>query len=104
MTEFYIGQIFENEYPIEAAQWCNDCGNCYIKEIDGLDGKRCFEIVETLPPSEEELKEWEIAQIKAQLQEVDLKSIRAIRAGETDYILLYEEQAEALRQRLASLT
>ena len=37
------------------------------------------------------------------LDELDLKSIRALRAGETDYIELYEAQAQALRARLAEL-
>ena len=44
-----------------------------------------------------------IASIKEQLSEIDLKSIRAIRSGETDYIAEYEAQAEALRNELAEL-
>lgn len=34
MEEFFIGQIFEGEYPPEAAEWCNNRGDCYIDEID----------------------------------------------------------------------
>ena len=34
MEEFFIGQIFEGEYPPEAAEWCNKRGDCYIDEID----------------------------------------------------------------------
>ena len=57
IEEFYIGQIFENIYPIEAAQWCNDCGNCCIAEIDALDNIRRFEIKAIPQPTEEELIE-----------------------------------------------
>lgn len=34
MEDFYIGQIFEGEYPPEAALWCNE-NNAYIEERDG---------------------------------------------------------------------
>lgn len=34
--EFYIGQIFEGVYPAEAAQWCNERGDCYIDEIESI--------------------------------------------------------------------
>ena len=43
---FEIGQIFEGEYPPEAAFWCNDCGDRYIKEVEAtLDGVPRFQIV-----------------------------------------------------------
>lgn len=32
--EFYVGQIFINEYPPEAAIWCNETGENYIAEIE----------------------------------------------------------------------
>lgn len=32
--DFYIGQIFDNGYPPEAADWCDE-HNCYLKDIDG---------------------------------------------------------------------
>ena len=38
-----------------------------------------------------------------QLDELDLKSIRAIRAGDQDYIAQYEAQAQELRRQLAEL-
>ena len=31
---FEIGQIFEGEYPPEAAVFCNSRGDCYIDEIE----------------------------------------------------------------------
>lgn len=52
--EFEIGQIFEGEYPPEAAVWCNERGDCYIEEIDAVDGVRRFEIKEIAPETEEE--------------------------------------------------
>lgn len=42
---FYIGQIFEGEYPIEAAVWCNE-NNAHIAESEN----GAFVIVENPPP------------------------------------------------------
>lgn len=33
-TDFMIGQVFQGEYPPEAALWCNE-NNAYIEERDG---------------------------------------------------------------------
>lgn len=44
-----------------------------------------------------------IDDIKQQLRELDLKSIRAIRANEFDYLETYEAQALELRARLVEL-
>lgn len=52
MNEFYIGQIFEGDYPEEAAKWCSDGQIACIEEIDPVDEKRRFEIVEIPPPPE----------------------------------------------------
>lgn len=98
--EFYLGQVFEGGYTPEAAEWCNEQGNCFIKEIDTGDYMRRFEIKEI---SQDVLKQNEIAEIKSQLNEIDLKSIRAIRAGDSEYIENYEIQALELRERLAAL-
>ena len=48
-----LGQIFKNTYPIEAAEWCN-ANNCYIEEIEPIDGVRRFEIKEVIPYIETE--------------------------------------------------
>ena len=55
MEEFYIGQIFENNYPPEAAQWCNAQENLKINEIEPLNNVRRFVISEipALTPEEE---------------------------------------------------
>ena len=42
--EYYIGQIFEGEYPPGAAEWCNEGGIAYIDEIEPLNNVRRFEI------------------------------------------------------------
>lgn len=44
-----------------------------------------------------------ILEIKQQLNNLDLKSIRALRSNDTEYIELYEQQAVELRNRLKEL-
>lgn len=100
MEEFKVGQVFEGIYPSLAAQWCNEQGDCFIDELEPVDGVRHFEIKKS---SAEELKQRKISVIKSALSEIDLKSIRAIRAGEAEYIEVYETQAQELRARLAEL-
>lgn len=54
-TEFYIGQIFEGEYPPEAADWCNSqSGVITINEIEPEGDTRRFEIVDSTPTPEEQ--------------------------------------------------
>ena len=48
-------------------------------------------------------KQEQIQKIKEKLEELDLKSIRAIRAGETDRILLIETEAQNYRIQINSL-
>lgn len=55
MTEFIIGQIFEEMYPPEAAQWCNENG-AYIKELESLNEIRRFQIVAVPEPTPEEIE------------------------------------------------
>ena len=54
INEYNIGQIFENEYPPEAAQWCNENGNAYIAEIEPLENIRRFEIKAVPQPTPED--------------------------------------------------
>lgn len=49
-----IGQIFENTYGPEVAQWCND-NNAYIDEIEPQNGVRRFQIVAVPEPTDDEL-------------------------------------------------
>lgn len=53
--EFELNQIFEGEYPPEAALWCNE-NNAYINEIEAIDGVRRFQIVAIPAPSPEEIE------------------------------------------------
>lgn len=54
MAEFQINQIFEDTYPPEAADWCNTRQDCYITELDLVNGKRRFQIIPVPEPTAEE--------------------------------------------------
>ena len=41
---FEIGQVFEGEYPPEAAIWCNEIGKVHIEEIEPVDDVQRFQI------------------------------------------------------------
>ncbi|MBR2681492.1 MAG: hypothetical protein IKE23_12235, partial [Exiguobacterium sp.] len=70
-TEYYIGQIFTEIYPPEAAEWCNSRGDCYIAEIKPLVIKggtqnasvRRFQITAIPAPSLEEVREAKLAEL-----------------------------------------
>jgi len=54
MTEYYVGQIFIDSYPPEAASWCNETGN-KIEEIEPTqEGARRFQIQEIIITVEEQ--------------------------------------------------
>lgn len=72
---FEIGQIFENEYPPEVAQWCNESGKAYIEEIEPVDGAPRFRIVAVQEPTDEEIS----ARVRAE---------RDSKIGETDYLAM----------------
>ena len=68
--EFYPGQIFENEYPEEAAEFCNNSGKYFIEEIEPLDdGTRRFEIKEIPAPDLEEVREQKYAENDSKCQQ-----------------------------------
>lgn len=73
--DFYIGQVFEGTYPPEAAMWCNQQGDCYIEEIDALDGKRRFQIRAIPEPTPEEIEAQELAKAKSERAEAVSKII-----------------------------
>lgn len=52
---------------------------------------------------EQEIKQARINEILAELDKLDIKSIRAIRTNDEDYIKKYEEEAEFLRSELKEL-
>lgn len=73
MNVFNIGQIFEENYPPEAAAWCNT-NNAYIAEIDPVDDMRRFQIVAVPELTIEELR-------TAALSRIDSATSTAILQG-----------------------
>lgn len=63
-TEFFIGQIFEETYPPEAAVWCNSHGDRYITELEKDGDKRRFQIVAVPAPTLEEVKTQKLAELE----------------------------------------
>jgi hypothetical protein len=53
--------------------------------------------------AKEKAKTERIEEILARLKEIDNKSIRAIRANDTEYVEAYELEAESLREELRGL-
>lgn len=73
-NDFYIGQIFEDAYPPEAAVYCNSHGDRYITELEKEGDKRRFQIVAVPEPSLEEVK-------SQKLQELDQKFMQWYEQG-----------------------
>lgn len=76
MSEFEIGQIFDGEYPPEAAVWCNTRGDCSIQQVDGK-----YQIVENPPVSLEVLAK-------------NVRSERDRRIAETDWYMMPDYPAD----------
>lgn len=72
---YQINQIFENEYPPEAALWCNESQKAYIEEIEPVDGVRRFQIVAVPEPTPEELEAQALTEAKAERAEAVSKII-----------------------------
>ena len=70
------------------------------EEYTLIDGEYVLKNSEESIEYQKELRKQEIL---TALNELDLKSIRAIRANETEYIQRYEEEATALREELKNL-
>lgn len=88
-TDFFIGQLFEETYPPEAAVYCNSHGDRYITELEKDGDKRRFQIVAVPEPTTEEIA----AQVRAR---------RDALLAETDFLMmpdypLGEEDATALK-------
>lgn len=82
---YYIGQIFENEYPSEAADFCNQSQGsdaaCYIKEIEPHGEIRRFQIVENEKESEEDIKKRRIVELESYLSSTDWYAVRYAETG-----------------------
>lgn len=101
--EFYIGQIFDGVYPPMAAVWCN-ANHAFIDVI----GERRYEIKEVPGPSEEEIKQARIAELKAQLDGTDYKVIKCAESQLAGVELPYDIAAlhaerQALRDEINQL-
>ena len=86
---FYINQIFENEYPQEAADFCNSSQStenaCYIKEIEPVNGVRRFQIVPNEQPTEQEINQEQnrqkIMKLESYLSSTDWYAVRYAETG-----------------------
>ena len=94
-SEFFIGQIFEETYPPEAAVWCNSHGDRYITELEKDGDKRRFQIVAVPEPTTEEIAAQVRAKRDALLSETDFLMMPDYPLGEEDSVAL-----KAYRQRL----
>lgn len=90
---FHINQVFEGEYPPEAAVWCNTRGDCSIQQVDGG-----YQIIQNPEPDDSMVA----------------KAIRDKRdnlIGETDYYLMPDypsnpqnlEELKVYRQALRNI-
>lgn len=96
---FKIGQIFEGEYPPEAAVWCNEHQDCYIDEIEQIGCVRRFQIVAVPEPTDEDVA----AQMRA---ERDRKITKTDYYMMSDYPISKEnlDEVKAYRQALRDIT
>lgn len=99
--KYSIGQIFEGEYPPEAAVFCNESGKAYIDEIEStLEGVRRFQIVAIPEPTADEIAMREAqerrAKAEANLRETDYIGVKIGEGAATR-----EEYATELAQRQA---
>ena len=95
---FYENQIFEQEYPPEAAEFCNNSqmteNRFHIAEIDPItrdeqdeEGNataktiRRFQIVRNAEPTTNELNEWRISELESYLNATDWYAVRYAETG-----------------------
>ena len=69
-----LNQIFEGEYPPEAAAWCNE-NDAYIEELEKEENTRRFKIVGIPEPTQEELAKAEMQRLKSERAEAVYKLI-----------------------------
>ena len=101
--EFYVGQIFEGSYPPAAAIACNRNG-WFIDVI----GEKRYEIKAIPEPSEEEIKQRRIEELKAELAGTDYKIIKCSECSLAGVELPYDiaelhAQRQALRDEINEL-
>lgn len=74
-------QTFENIYPPEAAEWCNESGIYHIEEIEPEGDTRRFQIVKTVLPAP--TVEEQIAILQMKLQTTDYVVIKIAEGAAT---------------------
>ena len=92
---FKIGQMFNDMYPPEAADWCNTNG-AYIEELEQEGETRKFQIKEVPEPSDEEKAQMEYASLCSKLSATDYVVIKMAEGSATA-----DEYAEQLANRKA---
>lgn len=102
-VDFYIGQIFEGSYPPAAAIACNKNG-WYIDVI----GDHRYQIKAVPKPTEEEIKQIRIAELKERLNGTDYKIIKCSECSLAGLELPYDitelhAQRQALRDEINEL-
>ena len=76
--EYYVGQIFEEDYPPEAAEWCNSRGNVFINDIEPVNNVRRFQIQEE-PEHMPTYEEVDAMRVAYRQQHIDDKTIARMR-------------------------
>lgn len=98
---YEINQIFEGEYPPEAAEFCNK-NNLMIVEIDPINEVRRFQIKEAPKPDTDAI---EIARLKSFLFDTDYVVIKIAEGSATpdEYSEIIEQRRKA-RERINELS
>lgn len=94
MTEFYLGQIFEDDYSEEASNFVDENGFTIV-DIEPIDGVRRFQIVEVSKETEEERKK-RIQELFMTRSDFFDCTIRAWRLREKELLVLIENLLAAL--------
>ena len=89
-----IGTIFTLEQYADAYGFVRGHEGCLIKEIEPVDGVRQFQIVEMPAPSQEEINQARIAELKRLLADSDYAIIKIAEGSATA-----EEYADLIAQR-----
>lgn len=101
--EYYIGQKFYKPYPFEAVVWC-DNNNAQIvekTEIQNDEEVQYYEIIKKPEPTEEQVKQKHIVELKDELNSTDYKIIKCSECSLAGVTLPYDiEMLHAQRQAI----
>lgn len=91
-----IGTIFTLEQYADAYGFVREHKGCFIKEIEPVDGVRQFQVMEVPAPTQEEINQARIAELKQKLADSDYAIIKIAEGAAT-----VEQYAELIEQRKA---